>query len=248
MGEIRVKVMLKSVVTIILSVVLLCACEERLDLAPVVELKWKSANSQDKTYVVTHGDTLYSIAFRYDLDYRQLAEFNHLQSPYLLRIGQVLQLKSQNLIAQPQRRNRPVHPNYPRRYVPSPVPSLVPPRNINWTWPAHGHVMAKYNPDRGMKGIIITGNRGNKIYSAGNGIVAYAGNGLVGYGNLIIIKHGSQFLTAYGNNQRNLVREGQVVKKGQEIADMGIIDRRYWGVHFEIRHRGKPVDPMIYLK
>lgn len=86
------------------------------------------------------------------------------------------------------------------------------------------------------------------MYAAADGVVAYSGNGLSGYGNLIIIKHNGQFLTAYANNLKNKVEEGQKVKAGQIIAEMGIIDRQFWGVHFEIRKSGQPVNPMLYLQ
>ena len=78
-------------------------------------------------------------------------------------------------------------------------------------------------------------------------MVAYAGNGLPGYGNLIILIHDNQFLTAYGNNARNLVKEGQRVQSGQVIAEMGIIDHRFYGVHFEIRQAGHPLNPLDFL-
>jgi lipoprotein NlpD len=65
---------------------------------------------------------------------------------------------------------------------------------------------------------------------------------------LIIIKHDNQYLTAYGNNLKNLVREGQRIQVGQAIAEIGMVDRRYWGVHFEIRKAGIPVNPLGYLK
>ena len=86
------------------------------------------------------------------------------------------------------------------------------------------------------------------MHASSSGVVAYAGSGLAGYGNLIIIKHNNEFLTAYGNNARNLVREGQRVSSGQIIAEAGVIERKYYGVHFEIRKRGVPVNPLNYLQ
>ncbi|MDP1603334.1 MAG: peptidoglycan DD-metalloendopeptidase family protein [Legionella sp.] len=108
--------------------------------------------------------------------------------------------------------------------------------------------MANFFPEQGKKGIDIAGKKGDIVRAASGGMVAYSGNGLSGYGNLIIIKHDGQFLTAYGNNLRNRVREGQKVKAGQIIAEMGIVDRKFWGVHFEIRKAGQPVNPMSYLQ
>jgi lipoprotein NlpD len=117
-----------------------------------------------------------------------------------------------------------------------------------WYWPVRGRVVTTFIPGQGKKGINIACNKGDRIKASSNGVVAYAGNGLQGYGNLIIIRHTNEFLTAYGNNARNLVREGQQVRAGQDIAEAGLVDRKYWGVHFEIRKKGIPVNPMSYLK
>lgn len=232
---------------VFLIVVGLCSCGERDGLAPVSELNWRAGNTRATQHVVRRGETLYAIAFRFDKDYRELAAANHIYAPYSLRVGQIIRI-------QPGR-----HQTYSRptpRYYRSPVakPRYVQPRFIptrstgHWTWPARGRVVANFVPEQGKKGLDIAGVKGDKIYAAGNGTVAYSGSGLSGYGNLIIIKHDNQFLTAYGNNERNLVTEGQTIKAGQVIADMGVVDRRYWGVHFEIRQSGNPVNPLMYLQ
>lgn len=223
----------------------LTACGGREDLAPVVELNWRAANTHVANYVVTRGDTLYSIAFRYDSDYRKLAQANHLSSPYSLRVGQVIHIQAGthhlNRATSKPRFSQP-------RFVRQPTPTRRVFEGSGWLWPAHGRVVANFVPNQGKKGLDIAGKKGDKIYAAKRGVVAYAGSGLAGYGNLIIIKHDNQFLTAYGNNEHNLVREGQSIRAGQVIADMGIVDRRYWGVHFEIRQSGQPVNPSNYLK
>lgn len=229
----------------------LCSCGQREGLAPVIELKWQEINSHAKRHVVVRGETLYAIAFRYDQDYRQLAQINHLPSSYRLRVGQVLQLKSTNgpiNVIRPQ----PARPiRYERSSWHPTKPTVVssPKREYaGWLWPIHGKVVANYVPQQGKKGIDIAGSKGARIQASASGVVAYAGNGLSGYGNLIIIKHDNQYLTAYGNNLRNLVKEGQHIRAGQPIAEMGVVDRRFWGVHFEIRKAGKPVNPMNYLQ
>ena len=117
-----------------------------------------------------------------------------------------------------------------------------------WLWPVRGRVVTSFIPDQGKKGINIASKKGEKVHAASGGIVAYAGSGLSGYGNLIIIKHNNEYLTAYGNNVRNIVAEGQHVKTGQVIAEVGVMDHQYWGVHFEIRKRGIPVNPLNYLQ
>ncbi|MDP3704306.1 MAG: peptidoglycan DD-metalloendopeptidase family protein [Legionellaceae bacterium] len=221
----------------------LSACADREVPAPVVESQWHAFNPNATRHVVMRGETLYAIAFRYDQDYRQLATSNRLRSPYTLSIGQVIYL-------QPMQRQRHSPPS-PRVYQPTYTPRII--RSANryhgnrWLWPAHGRIVASFVPEQGKKGIDIAGRKGEKIYASTGGIVAYAGNGLAGYGNLIIIKHDNQYLTAYGDNLHNLVREGQAIQAGQVIAEMGIVDHRFYGVHFEIRKAGRPVNPMNYL-
>jgi len=77
--------------------------------------------------------------------------------------------------------------------------------------------------------------------------VVYSGSCLRGYGNLIIVQHNQTYLTAYGHNQRLLVREGQTVRRGQSIATMGNSDSQRVQLHFELRKNGQPVDPLQYI-
>lgn len=232
---------------LMLSVV---ACGERqTGLAPVVELRWHPQNNHQTAHRVQRGETLYAIAFRYDKDFRQLAAYNHLRSPYSLRVGQVVRLPGSSSVVI----NKTWHSAQQRPPIKAgPASKGIQPRVISrsgsWYWPAKGRVVSSFVPQQGKKGIDIAGKKGDKVYASAGGIVAYAGNGLSGYGNLIIIKHNGQFLTAYGNNSRNRVREGQLVKAGQVIADMGVMDRKFWGVHFEIRKSGQPVNPVSYLR
>ncbi|WED44055.1 peptidoglycan DD-metalloendopeptidase family protein [Legionella cardiaca] len=236
---------------------LLSGCESRTTLAPVVELNWRSPSNHQNVHIVRRGDTLYSIAFRYDKDYRELAAFNHLPSPYALKVGQVLRIGAASA---PKRHfSRWVAPQKQRYVAKRTTIKREPSKNVlratwtpansnqHWVWPVNGRVATGFIPQQGKKGIDIAGKKGEKIRAASSGVVAYSGSGLSGYGNLIIIKHNNQFLTAYGNNLHNLVKEGQSVKAGQIIAEMGVIDRRFWGVHFEIRRAGKPVNPLSYL-
>lgn len=213
----------------------LTACE-RDGLAPVVELNWHGSTVYAKQHVVKRNDTLYAIAFRYDTDYRRLAAINGLHSPYALRIGQVIYLQAKNVPRPSQPKKTAMKPFIPIR------------ASSHWVWPAEGRVVAYFSPLQSKKGIDIEGRQGSKVYAAASGLVAYAGSGLAGYGNLIIIRHNNQFLTAYANNARNLVKEGQLVTAGQMIAYMGVVDRRFWGLHFEIRQAGQPVNPLNYLQ
>ncbi|WP_233201142.1 peptidoglycan DD-metalloendopeptidase family protein [Chromobacterium alticapitis] len=117
---------------------------------------------------------------------------------------------------------------------------------VAWAWPTEGKVIKGYSDSN--KGIEISGRQGQAVLAAGDGKVVYSGTGLRGYGKLIIIKHNKTFLSAYAHNSQLLVKEGQTVKKGQKIAEMGNTDADQVKLHFEIRRFGKPVDPMQYLE
>ena len=208
-------------------------------------------------YRVKRGDTLYSIAFAYGLDYRELARRNRLGAPYRLSVGQRLNIKSQPR-SRKHVRAKPAYPSHrPKKTIISrrkSRPRLSKPykrrdntRILKWYWPAKGRVAQGFAPNRAKKGIDIAGKRGEPVYSTAAGRVAYAGRGLKGYGRLIIIKHNNTFLSAYAYNKRILVKESQWVKAGQRIALMGSERGRQGRLHFEIRKSGRPVDPRRYL-
>lgn len=117
-----------------------------------------------------------------------------------------------------------------------------------WAWPTKGTLIGKFSSNGSLnKGIDIGGNLGQPVLAASDGSVVYAGSGLRGYGELVIIKHSDAYVSAYGHNRRLLVREGQQVKVGQHIAEMGSTGTDQVKLHFEIRRQGKPVDPLQYL-
>ncbi len=120
---------------------------------------------------------------------------------------------------------------------------------ISWRWPASGDVVGGFHSGSGGDGagVDIAGSVGDPVRAAASGTVVYSGNGLIGYGELIIIKHNDTYLSAYGHNSRRLVKEGQHVDAGQEIALMGASGAPRVELHFEIRKDGKPVDPLDYL-
>ncbi|PWY56350.1 peptidase [Legionella qingyii] len=225
------------------------------NLAPVMESRWNPYWRHQKVYVVKRGDTLFSIAFRYDTDYQTLARLNRINPPYSLRVGQVINLRG----ITPRHRQTARRPVIKRNYYVAPKTQARPtviysPANrfarsaSGWMWPVSGHVVTSFVPEQGKKGINIACKKGERVIAAASGVVAYAGSGLAGYGNLIIIKHNQGYLTAYGYNARIMVSEGQHVKAGQTIAIAGVIDRKYTGVHFEIRRSGVPVNPLNYLQ
>jgi lipoprotein NlpD len=120
--------------------------------------------------------------------------------------------------------------------------------SAGWAWPTNGILIAKFSSNGSLnKGIDIAGDLGQPVLAASDGSVVYAGSGLRGYGELVIIKHSDTYVSAYGHNRRLLVREGQQVKAGQAIAEMGSTGTDRVKLHFEIRRQGKPVDPLEFL-
>jgi lipoprotein NlpD len=118
--------------------------------------------------------------------------------------------------------------------------------DLIWIWPAAGPLVSSFDEARN-KGVSIAGKAGDPVNAAADGRVVYAGSGLRGYGNLIIIKHNDTYLTAYAHNQSLLVKEDQPVKRGQKIAEMGSSDTDRVQLHFEVRRKGKPIDPTRIL-
>ncbi|MCY7315881.1 MAG: peptidoglycan DD-metalloendopeptidase family protein [Rubrivivax sp.] len=138
----------------------------------------------------------------------------------------------------------------PAPVVVAPVTSPAAPRDadedVTWGWPATGPVGTAFD-DNKTKGLAITGRAGDSVLAAADGRVVYAGSGLRGYGNLLIVKHNALFLTAYAHNQALMVKEDQVVRRGQKIAEMGSSEAERVQLHFEIRRQGKPIDPARLL-
>ncbi|KAF1690539.1 peptidoglycan DD-metalloendopeptidase family protein [Pseudoxanthomonas koreensis] len=200
------------------------------------------------TVVVQQGDTLYSIARRNNVAVEDMARWNGLKPPYTIYPGQRLALG--------QGGSRGTATTTPGRTVTPPKPAATTPAatpapassGFSWRWPAQGVLLATYvNGDNTRQGIDIGGSSGQPVVAAGDGVVVYSGAGLVGYGELIIVKHNEQWLSAYGHNRKRLVAEGQKVKAGEQIAEMGRSGTDRDKLHFEIRYNGKPVDPLLYL-
>ncbi|AIZ33785.1 peptidoglycan DD-metalloendopeptidase family protein [Pseudomonas sp. K1(2024)] len=225
-------------------------------------------------YVVKPGDTLFSIAFRYGWDYKELAARNGIAPPYTIRPGQPIRFSSGSggsttvVTSGPSSSSRTTVTRRPvgassspatnrdkSATAPSvataPVVTQVPAAERavgGWTWPANGVLIGKFASNGSLnKGIDIAGDLGQPVFAASDGAVVYAGSGLRGYGELIIIKHNDTYVSAYGHNRRLVVREGQQVKAGQTIAEMGSTGTDRVKLHFEIRRQGKPVDPLQFL-
>lgn len=282
------------------------------------------------SYRVVKGDTLYSIAFRNKVDFRDLAAWNGIASPYTIWPGQDLRLSPPDHQAAkaptpvthtapavaavpapaPTAAPAPARPAQPppaaqpgfapvteaeatppavpapatttntpvvvagkpaESVVPPPAPAssvaqaLAPVENppastpivakgatrsvggIVWRWPADGALIKKFSSADAIPGIEVGGKAGDPVRAAADGMVVYSGNGLVGYGELVIIKHSDSFLSAYGHNRKRLVKEGEKVKAGQVVAEMGSTGAARDELQFQIRRDGNPVDPLQYL-
>jgi lipoprotein NlpD len=223
------------------------------------------------TYVVKPGDTLIRIGLETGQNWRDIARWSGLENPNVIEVGQTLRVLppgiepgapvTQPVVAGAKPEVRPLTPGAPTpattastpgAAASAPVPAVAPPapkdpdEDLNWLWPAAGPVLTAFD-DAKSKGVAIGGKQGDAVLSAADGRVVYAGSGLRGYGNLVIVKHNNTFLTAYAHNQALLVKEDQVVRRGQKIAEMGSSDADRVQLHFEIRRQGKPVDPTRYL-
>jgi lipoprotein NlpD len=213
-------------------------------------------------YRVRSGDTLSTIAVRRGLDYGDLARWNRLSPPYRIYAGKLLRVEPP---AKKQRRSKGAAPDtqiaQERKKSDTSVAkaSRTPSRSqvdgdsaaksgLSWRWPAKGEVVQTFRSgDRTRQGIRIAGRAGQAVAAAESGTVVYSGSGLKGYGNLIIVKHNKNYLSAYGFNRRLLVSEGQRVKRGQNVAEMGQLAAGGYLLHFEIRKNGTAVDPLRYL-
>ena len=208
-------------------------------------------------YRVKNGDSLTSIAWRADLDWRSLAAWNGLRQPYTLIPGQVLRLRAPRQVAtksRPPPRRPPVAPATKKKSKPvvtrpkAKTPT-APTRTLTWGWPARGKLVSRFaGGDTNKKGIKIAGTPGQAVLAAESGRVVYSGSGLTGYGGLIIIKHNDNYLSAYGHNRKLLVQEGDRVTKGKRIAEMGQVPDGRAVLHFEIRRDGNPVDPLRLMQ
>ena len=191
---------------------------------------------------VDAGETLYSIAWRYDLDYRDLARVNGLREPYRLQRNQRLTLD----MSSPPATRSDTSPSVVRRAnKPARTPTAVASELFDnrWQWPASGSVERGFAPAAHHHGLSLAGSGGRPVKSAAAGLVVYAGEGLRGFGKLVIVKHSDLLLSAYGHNSVLKVKEGDAVKVDTELANAAENGR----VYFEIRRDGKPVNPINFL-
>jgi lipoprotein NlpD len=213
-----------------LAAVLLAGCGGRA-------LNWEA--EVPAAHIVRSGDTLYSIAWRYGLQVRDLARWNGLGDVTLIHPGQRLVLRPTAAAS------RGAAAGSAAPAAGRPAADLPPPA---WRWPTEGMVSAGFGEDNAaLSGVLIDGRLGQEVRAAADGEVVYAGSGLIGYGNLVIIKHNATYLSAYGHNRSLHVAEGETVRQGDRIAEMGEGPGRRPRLHFEIRRNGDPVDPRPFL-
>jgi len=227
----------------------------------------ESDNKKSSYHIVVSGDTLYSISWNYNLDYKAVARWNAIKVPYVIYPGQSLRLIAHTRKEEAKKKavvKKTVPPDKKdkgkktvvkkpetvkkgtKRGEPEKMEPVKSARKINWQWPTTGKLVKSSSPIS-KKGLDITGKKGQLIKASASGNVVYSGSGLLGYGRLIIIKHNETYLSAYAHNSVLMVKEGDSVSSGQQIARMGQDGNGQVLLHFEIRKNGNPVDPATYL-
>lgn len=268
--------------TIVVMLLALSACQSVHTPAPVVDLKASTPASKypkgslnADTYVVKQGETLYSIAWRSNVDIRTLAKINDIAKPFDIFPGQKIHLREKTQNSSPKKaagklndystekavkiskktvasdKKQAYGENVSKEKVSKKAPLItqeLTKKIRKWQWPAKGKITDYFSTEpEGNKGITINGQKGDNVIAAADGVVVYAGNALRGYGRLVIIKHNDDYLSAYAHNDKILVKESQQISGGQVIAKMGNTDAKRVMLRFEIRFRGKSVNPLKYL-
>lgn len=245
------------------SLVLNAGCSTTPRAKPANVVDRTSGNSEPTPpgyYRVKRGDTLARIALDNGQSPRDVAQWNNMSNPNQIEVGDLILVKppagsksAAKPAVKPPSNIDTAKTDVPRvdaakADTPKPEASkeMVAEPGIRLSWPAKGKVTEEFSDKN--KGIDIAGKLGDSVTAASDGKVVYAGNSLRGYGNLVIIKHDNTYLTAYAHNRTLLVKEGDAVKKGQKIAEMGDTDATSVKLHFELRVNGKPVNPTPYLQ
>lgn len=236
---------------IFLSILLLInsACFRSIQIKKGLH-KAPSAVSKNVTHHrVKAGETLYSIAFEYGRDPRDVARWNRIRRPYTIFPKQNLRIipissdkKTNKRIAKSTTRTvSPTIKNNPVRNSKYHISN----KKLKWQWPTKGKIVSTFSlRDPGRRGIDIVGKKGQPISAAASGWVVYRGSGVRGYGNLIIIKHNETYFSVYAHTENMVVKEKEKVKLGQRIADMSNTSSDKTKLHFEIRRNGKPINPL----
>lgn len=205
-------------------------------------------------YRVRDGDTLTQIAREHDQSVGDLLRWNKLENANQISSGMLLRVQPPFHDASSKGAGSPPPPPQAQSKVRKPAAAhtgsaasaSAPVHGIALVWPAEGKLVSSYN-GTSAKGLTITNSAGTPVVAAASGTVAYAHNGLRGYGNLVIVRHEHNFLSIYAHNSKLLVKQGDRVKQGQRIAEMGNTDARRVELYFELRQGGQPVNPISVL-
>ena len=217
----------------------------------------RSGGSSEPTppgyYRVKKGDTLARIALDHGQAPRDVVQWNKAANPSfnpnVIEVGDLIMVKAPAGTKPAKVAEKKPSSEKSDSVASTPEPAkneVVAEPGIRLSWPAKGKVTGEFSETN--KGIDIAGKVGEPVLAASDGKVVYAGNSLRGYGNLVIVKHDNTYLTAYAHNSKLLVKEGDTVRKGQKIAEMGDTDTTAAKLHFELRVNGKPVNPTPYLQ
>ena len=235
---------------LILLMLALVGCGGSQAVAPVGVYRAQSQQPPPTVYKVKRGDTLYSVSWRFGMDFKTVASINGIRSPYTIYVGQKLRFKPYRQVVKKSTQKTTASKKTATKKKKVAAKSTWVPSNqrLRWQWPVNGKIISSYSKSAAWRqGINIAGKSGQKVAAAAAGKVVYSGNGLPRYGNLIIIKHNDTYLSAYAHNKYLTVKDGQVVKAGQKIALLGRTGAQRDQLHFEIRRNGEPVDPMRFL-
>ncbi|EKS72983.1 MULTISPECIES: peptidoglycan DD-metalloendopeptidase family protein [Caballeronia] len=198
-------------------------------------------------YRVERGDTVSKIARENRTTIANIKRWNGLANPDAIEVGQVLRIAPPAGSASTADSSGAAATGSAKSEAgaqASPQSKAGP--GVTLVWPAQGSVVRSFD-GKNSKGIDIANVAGTPVVAAASGNVVYAGNGLRGYGNMLIVKHDDDYLTAYAHNRVLLVKEGQTVQQGQQIAEMGDTDSNRTMLHFEVRYMGRSTDPARYL-
>jgi lipoprotein NlpD len=225
----------------------------------------KPKAAPDGFYTVKPGDTLYSIALDHGADYRDVAQWNSLDDPTKLSVGQLLRVKppeertvsigqprilgrieARPIESAPQQGQGEGSTKTQPQALRLPYSREAADQALPFIWPVKGKILAAFSEPR-QKGIDIEGRIGDPVVAAAAGRVTYIGTGIPGLGKLVVIKHDNGFITVYAHNKDIIVKEQQNVARGQKIAEVGASDSGRPKLHFQIRKGSAAVDPQLYL-